>query len=67
MQKSNSLKKFEQLPEEIKVEVLLYGNYLLEKKKSKRKRVPKFGGGKGLFKYVSPDFDAPLEDFKDYM
>jgi hypothetical protein len=26
-----------------------------------------FGGGKGLIAYMADDFDAPLEDFKDYM
>jgi antitoxin (DNA-binding transcriptional repressor) of toxin-antitoxin stability system len=30
-----------------------------------KKRV--FGGGKGIFTFVSDDFDEPLEDFKDYM
>ncbi len=27
----------------------------------------KFGALKGMLVYMSPDFDAPLEDFKDYM
>lgn len=27
---------------------------------------PGFGGGRGLFK-MAPDFDEPLEDFKEYM
>ncbi|MGF1534467.1 MAG: hypothetical protein ACFCUI_12245 [Bernardetiaceae bacterium] len=26
-----------------------------------------FGGGRHLIQYVSDDFDAPLNDFKDYM
>lgn len=26
-----------------------------------------FGGAKGLIGYMADDFDAPLEDFKDYM
>ncbi len=26
-----------------------------------------FGCMKGLITYISPDFDEPLEDFKDYM
>lgn len=29
------------------------------------RRVP--GTGKGQVLYMSPDFDAPLEDFEDYM
>jgi len=32
---------------------------------SVRRRVP--GTGKGQVLYMSPDFDAPLEDFEDYM
>lgn len=28
---------------------------------------PQFGSAKGLILYMAPDFDAPLEDFKDYM
>ncbi len=27
----------------------------------------KFGFGKGLVTYMAPDFDAPLDDFRDYM
>ena len=26
-----------------------------------------FGAMKGLVLYMAPDFDAPLDDFKDYM
>jgi len=26
-----------------------------------------FGGGKGIFGSIADDFDAPLDDFKDYM
>lgn len=26
-----------------------------------------FGALKGMLVYMSPDFDAPLEDFKEYM
>ncbi|HEV8540976.1 MAG TPA: type II toxin-antitoxin system Phd/YefM family antitoxin [Verrucomicrobiae bacterium] len=34
---------------------------------SKKKTKRKFGCGKGLITYISPDFDAPLDDFKEYM
>ncbi len=37
---------------------------IADKKKKKKKRV--FGSAKGLIK-IAPDFDEPLEDFKDYM
>ncbi|NJL62434.1 MAG: type II toxin-antitoxin system prevent-host-death family antitoxin [Methylacidiphilales bacterium] len=33
---------------------------------SKKKRPPLFGSAKDLIT-ISDDFDAPLEDFKDYM
>jgi prevent-host-death family protein len=33
--------------------------------KAEKKR-PKFGCGKGLITYIAPDFDEPLDDFKDY-
>jgi prevent-host-death family protein len=29
--------------------------------------VRRLGGAKNLVKHISKDFDAPLEDFKDYM
>lgn len=33
----------------------------------KSKPRAKFGSGKGLILYMAPDFDAPLDDFKEYM
>ncbi len=45
-----------------------YGRRVAEMKPvgSKRPRA-KFGSGKVSILYMAPDFDAPLEDFKDYM
>jgi hypothetical protein len=43
---------------------------IIEVKKSESKPKigdRKFGCGKGIFTYVSNDFDEPLPDFKDYM
>ncbi len=37
-----------------------------ESYKNPQQSKPKFGFLKGQFK-MAPDFDAPLEDFKDYM
>jgi hypothetical protein len=34
--------------------------------KTETRKVPVFGCAKGQFK-IADDFDAPLEDFKDYM
>lgn len=31
------------------------------------KRTPKFGSAKSLVTYMSDDFDAPSDDFNDYM
>jgi hypothetical protein len=31
------------------------------------KKKPKFGSAKNDILYMAPDFDAPLEDFKEYM
>lgn len=33
----------------------------------KTKRKPKFGSAKGLIIHMADDFDAPLEDFREYM
>lgn len=30
-------------------------------------RRPKFGSAKGLILYMADDFDAPLDDFREYM
>lgn len=39
----------------------------VQKNKPNVKKERKFGSMKGLVKYIAEDFDAPLEDFKDYM
>jgi Protein of unknown function (DUF2281) len=61
--------KISQLPDHLKVEVLDFVEFLEHKKASEiekpvKKRI--FGFAKG--KYVmAPDFDEPLDEFKDYM
>lgn len=62
--------KLASLPANLKAEVSDFIDVLVGKAK-KNKDIPSmpkptFGSGKGIFK-VSPDFDEPLEDFKDYM
>jgi len=39
----------------------------LQEVKKPKKKERKFGSMKGLVKHISHDFDAPLEDFKNYM
>ena len=34
---------------------------------SRTSKRPKFGSAKNDILYMAPDFDAPLEDFKEYM
>ena len=61
------LSKFEALPSDLQLEVSDFMDFLIDKsKKSSIKIVPKFGSAKGKIK-LAPDFDAPIEDFKDYM
>lgn len=59
--------KFEKLPANLKQEVSDFIDFLVQKSSLKEKNVvPKFGSAKGKIN-MAPDFDAPLEDFKDYM
>ena len=39
----------------------------VEKNEKPKRKERKFGSMKGLVKHIADDFDAPLEDFKDYM
>ena len=55
------------LPENMKAEVSDFIDFLSNKKKrEENKKKPVFGSGKGMFK-MDPDFDEPLDDFKEYM
>ncbi|MFM9948359.1 MAG: DUF2281 domain-containing protein [Saprospiraceae bacterium] len=69
--------KIELLPEHLKKQVLDYIEFLLSREGKGQllqqqpetpgfKAKPGFGGAKGMF-VMSPDFDEPLEDFKEYM
>lgn len=63
--------KAKQLPPEMQQEVLDFVEFLTTKKPIKTEDFPplpnKRGAGKGLVTYIADDFDAPLEDLKDYM
>jgi hypothetical protein len=59
--------KLETLPKNLKQEVSDFIDFLLQKTTPKSKKVtPQFGSAKGKIK-MSADFDAPLDDFKEYM
>ena len=59
--------KLTSLPDNLKAEVGDFIDFLIAKAKKKQKKVkPKFGSGKDMF-VMKPDFDEPLDDFKEYM
>ncbi len=60
--------KLESLPPDLKSEASDFIDFLIAKSKKKSQKAvkPQFGSLKGKIK-MSKDFDAPLEDFNDYM
>ena len=59
--------QFSKLPDNLQQEVADFIAFLSSRKsKNETKKERKFGAAKGMF-VMSPDFDEPLEDFKDYM
>lgn len=59
--------KINSLPENLKKEVQDFVEFLRTKTKKNPKKKPRaFGSLKGKIK-MTEDFDAPIEDFKDYM
>jgi hypothetical protein len=73
METGTLVKKIDLLSEDQKLKLEGYIDALLSDKAdqnllSSNFKVEKgFGGGKGLIAYMADDFDAPLDDFKDYM
>ena len=59
------------IPHENRKEVLEFAKFLANKKKATYSDLPylpnKFGSGKAYIKYIADDFDAPLDELKDYM
>ena len=58
--------KLSNLPDNLKSEVANFVDFLLNKNKKPSKSKAKFGSAKGMFK-MKKNFDAPIEDFKDYL
>ena len=59
--------KLDSLPNNLKQEAADFIDFLVEKSSTaKRKIKPQAGSAKGMIK-MAPDFDEPLEEFKDYM
>ncbi len=58
--------KINSLPPSLKKEVDDFVEFLKAKKRKNRIKERKFGCAKGLI-VMHDDFDAPLEDFKEFM
>lgn len=59
------------IPHENRKEVLDFAKFLANNKKTSTNDLPhlpnKFGAGKAYITYIADDFDAPLDELKDYM
>ena len=70
MSTTEILTQLSKLPEDKKKSVSDYIAFLVAQAEEENKGKPKpkavFGSMKGMFK-MAPDFDEPLEDFKEYM
>ncbi len=62
--KLNLMRQIDELPEESLIELEKIISKLQLNKKPKSKRL--VGCMKGLVEYMADDFDAPLDDFKEY-
>ena len=59
--------KISSLPSDLKKEVSDFVEFLKHKSETRKKiKERQFGYAKDFFK-MAPDFDEPLEDFKEYM
>ncbi len=76
MVEQNLILQFNQLPENLKQEVLDFIGYLLQKYQHlqnnhqepeiEEKPLRQAGTMEGMIAYMADDFDAPLEDFAEY-
>jgi hypothetical protein len=63
------IQQIEALPEDLRKEVNDFVEFLITKSKKQnnsKKAIRQAGLAKGMIE-MKPDFDKPLEDFKDYM
>lgn len=67
MSTAQLISQIEALPDALKAEVEDFVAFLAQKQKTEIQiKQRQIGCGKGFFQ-MAPDFDEPLEDFKDYM
>jgi hypothetical protein len=71
MSNQQAIQLFQSLPIDLQKEVVDFMEFLVSKRKKGKEKpkttVRKAGSMKGFVSYMAPDFDEPLEDFKDYM
>ncbi len=62
------VQNFNLFPEEVKKQIIQFADSLMSKQEEEapNRITPKFGSDPGLF-IISPDFDEPLEEFKEYV
>jgi hypothetical protein len=60
-------KKIHQLPPKIQHELSDYIEFLMRKYQVEQPKKPFFGCMKGTVIWMADDFNAPLDDFKEYM
>lgn len=60
--------KLASVPDNLKNQVGDFIDFLTSKNRKEKINLgkPKFGSGKGMF-IIKPNFNEPLEDFKEYM
>ncbi len=63
---------FQSLVPKFQEEAITFMEFLMNKQKASKLpdakgKIRKAGTLKGLINYMAPDFDAPLDDMKDYM
>ena len=64
---SKMYQKIHQLPPQVQYELLDYIEFLASKYQTDKPTKPYFGCMKGTVTWISDDFNAPLDDFKEYM
>jgi len=73
MSDSQLIQQYHLFPPELKIAVSSYIEFLAQNYADvlnatvSKKTVRKFGIGKGIVKYMAPDFDEPLDDLSDKM
>jgi hypothetical protein len=60
-------RKIHQLPPAVQHELSDYIEFLLDKYQAKQPERPYFGCMRGTVTWMGDDFNAPLDDFKEYM